>query len=100
MAMPKRTVIVTDKKFKIKQDKKFDIYGEFDPNKNLVTINPDKQPANTLLHEILHIISGEKKLGLSEQQVEKLETWLCDMFCNNRELGHWIVNNSCRVPIE
>lgn len=46
---------------------------------------PKGEKGNTLTHEVLHLISDRRKLGLSERQVETVITSLRSYFRRNRK---------------
>lgn len=66
-----------------------DSSGECDPRSGEIKILKtmcDAQKKDTLLHEILHIISGELRLGVSEKQVSSLAVGLYSAFKENEDL--------------
>jgi Zn-dependent peptidase ImmA (M78 family) len=73
-------------------DKK-NIFGEFTPDKNLMTIDKSLQPidmTNTLLHEIFHLIHDEYKIDLPAKAEEiscnSLANGICHVLYQNQNL--------------
>lgn len=53
--------------------------GYVEMRKQLITISPDQHPSqkeDTLLHEVIHVLSGEMGLGLTEKQTTGLAAGL------------------------
>jgi Zn-dependent peptidase ImmA (M78 family) len=75
------------------QASKKKIFGEFDSDKNIITLDKtldDKQMLNTILHESLHLLADEYKLELSAKAEElvcnSLANGLCHILYQNQEL--------------
>ena len=63
-----------------------DHIGESDLETQTITIKPGlkaEQETSTLLHECIHAISDSLGLGLTEKQVQGLETGLFDLNSDN-----------------
>lgn len=62
--------------------------GSCDPNKHEIKILKDmsnRQTADTLLHESIHLLNFEFNLGLTESQVEGIEQGMSKIFNLNPE---------------
>jgi Zn-dependent peptidase ImmA (M78 family) len=75
------------------QASKKKIFGEFDSDANIITIDKsldDNQTLNTLLHESFHLLADEYKLELSAKAEElvcnSLANGLCHILSQNQEL--------------
>lgn len=63
--------------------------GRCDPNTRQIIINPnqsDKEAELTFLHEIIHAVSFEYEIELTESQVVLLEKGLSKLFKLNKNL--------------
>ena len=61
-------------------------YGETDKLAGTITLNSmatKQQHLDTMLHEAIHVISGELNLGLSERKVSCLSAALCAFVLDN-----------------
>lgn len=72
---------------------KRNIFGEFTPDKNLITLDnslDNIQMSNTLLHEIFHLIHDEYKIELSAKAEEitcnSLANGICHVLYQNQNL--------------
>ena len=66
------------------------IFGEFTPDKNLITLDKSLDPiemSNTLLHELFHMLHDEYKIDLSA----KAEEISCNSLANG--LSHILYQN-------
>ena len=70
-----------------------DDLGEFDPYKQLIVIKngqPLEGEQDTLLHEIVHAISNEADLGLTEKQVRPLATIMLGVLKDNPRVDSYL----------
>jgi hypothetical protein len=58
--------------------------------------SPDSIVAETLLHEILHGISFNRDIGLSESQVDQVAAGLMALFVDNPELVKLITQTQAK----
>jgi Zn-dependent peptidase ImmA (M78 family) len=72
---------------------KKNMFGEFEPSKNLITIDKSLEPiemSNTLLHELFHLLHDEYKIELSAKAEEitcnSLANGICHILYQNQNL--------------
>ena len=72
---------------------KKNMFGEFEPSKNLITIDKSLEPiemTNTLLHELFHLLHDEYKIELSAKAEEitcnSLANGICHILYQNQNL--------------
>ena len=66
-----------------------DYYGYIKHSESTILLDASMKPSRrraTLFHEALHAVSNEYAIGLSEDQVKKLETGLLILFNDNPDL--------------
>lgn len=86
---------------KIEYDESYEDAGEYHdgPNGPVVTIGPSAGPkwsptfAATVLHELLHFISDQYGMNLTERDVRTLEQTLCALFLGSPELTEEFFNS-------
>lgn len=69
--------------------------GQFDPPSALIKVD-DQRPASmmaeTLLHEVVHAIASDRRLGLEEHQVDQVAAGLAAVFADNPGFGVALLN--------
>jgi len=64
-------------------------YGQTDHLAGQIVVNSRATPhqrLDTTIHEVIHVIDGELKLGLSEGNVSRLSSALCGVILDNPRL--------------
>lgn len=83
---------------------KKNMFGEFEPSKNLITIDKSLEPiemSNTLLHELFHLLHEEYKIELSAKAEEitcnSLANGICHILYQNQNLLEFLYKSLKKV---